>query len=135
MNLISIEKVSKSYSEKILLNEVSLGINDGDKIGVIGINGTGKSTLLKVIAGTETIDSRNIIRGNKVRIEYLTQNPYIDEEATVISQVFKGTSKELMLIRDYEDVLEKINDTMDGEFKELQDSKDLVDVYAEIAHH
>lgn len=109
MNLISIEKVSKSYSEKILLNEVSLGINDGDKIGVIGINGTGKSTLLKVIAGTETIDSGNIIRGNKVRIECLTQNPYIDEEATVISQVFKGTSKELMLIRDYEDVLEKIN--------------------------
>lgn len=109
MNLISIEKVNKSYSDKILLNDVSLGINEGEKIGIIGINGTGKSTLLKIVAGTETVDSGNIIKGNKVRIEFLTQNPNFDEEATVISQVFKGSSKELMLIRDYEEILEKVS--------------------------
>ncbi|MHC1682169.1 MAG: ABC-F family ATP-binding cassette domain-containing protein [Clostridiaceae bacterium] len=109
MNLISIEKVNKSYSDKILLNDVSLGINEGEKIGIIGINGTGKSTLLKIVAGTETVDSGNIIKGNKVRIEFLTQNPNFDEEATIISQVFKGSSKELMLIRDYEEILEKVS--------------------------
>lgn len=109
MNLISIEKISKSYSEKILLNEVSLGINDGDKIGIIGINGTGKSTLLKIIAGIETADSGTFIKGNKVRIEFLSQNPDFDEESTVISQVFKGNSRELMLIRNYEELLEKTN--------------------------
>lgn len=119
MNLISIEKVSKSYSEKVLLDEISLGINEGDKIGLIGINGTGKSTLLKIIAGSENYDSGNIIRGSKIRVEYLTQNPTFDEEASVISQVFKGSSKELKLIEEYEELLDKIDNHENNSNEEL----------------
>lgn len=110
MNLITLENISKSYSEKKLLNNISLGINEGDKIGVIGINGTGKSTFLKIIAGVEHEDSGSITKGNKIRIEYLSQNPEYDFQATVLEQVFKGTSKEMKLLRDYEDVLERVNE-------------------------
>ena len=76
MNLISLENISKHYSEKTLLDNISLGINEEEKIGLIGVNGTGKSTLLKVIAGVEEAESGTIIKANKVRIEYLPQNPY-----------------------------------------------------------
>lgn len=102
MNLISIENLSKSYSEKQLLNNISFGINEGDKIGVIGVNGTGKSTLLKIIAGVETPDEGRIIKGSSVRIEYLSQNPDFDPEATVLGQVFKGNSDVMRIIREYE---------------------------------
>ncbi len=61
MNILSAEGISKSYSEKILFNDISLGIGEGDKIGLIGVNGTGKSTLLKVIAGIETVDTGRIL--------------------------------------------------------------------------
>jgi ATP-binding cassette subfamily F protein uup len=109
MNLISIENISKSYSEKILLDKISLGINEGDKIGIIGINGTGKSTLLKVIAGVENIDEGKIIKGNKVTIEYLSQNPNFNPEDTVLEQVFRGNSPVMKLLRKYEYTLEKLN--------------------------
>lgn len=106
MNLISIENISKSYSEKQLLNNINLGINEGDKSGVIGINGTGKSTLLKIIAGVEAADKGRIIKGNSVRVEYLSQNPDFDPEATVIEQVFKGNSEIMRIIREYEKAIQ-----------------------------
>ncbi|MDV3425713.1 MAG: ABC-F family ATP-binding cassette domain-containing protein [Bacillota bacterium] len=109
MNLISIENLSKSYNDKVLFKDVSLGINEGDKIGLIGINGTGKSTLLKVIAGVKKEDSGNIIKGNSVRIEYLPQNPDFEEELTVLEQVFKGNNPTIMLLREYEDTLDSVN--------------------------
>lgn len=62
MNLLSVENLSKSYGEKLLLNNISFGINEGDKIGIIGINGTGKSTLLKIITGIESYETGNIIQ-------------------------------------------------------------------------
>jgi ATP-binding cassette subfamily F protein uup len=113
MNLLSAENITKSYSEKKLFNNINLGINDGDKIGVIGINGTGKSTLLKVIAGEEEVDEGRIIRTNALQIEYLSQNPYFDSEATVLEQVFNGNSPIMKLIREYEKELQK--DTGFGE--------------------
>ncbi|MGL5616936.1 MAG: ABC-F family ATP-binding cassette domain-containing protein, partial [Sarcina sp.] len=109
MNLITLENISKSFSEKVLIDNISLGINDGEKIGIIGVNGAGKSTFLKILAGVEDYDSGNIIKGNRVRIEYLSQNPDYDEEATVIEQVFKGNSEEMKVLGQYEEVLEKIN--------------------------
>ncbi|PRR78832.1 putative ABC transporter ATP-binding protein YjjK [Clostridium liquoris] len=108
MNLISVENLSKSYGEKTLLNNISFGIDEGDKIGIIGINGTGKSTLLKIIAGIENYDTGNIIRKNNMVIEYLPQNPFFDEEANVIQQVFKGTSPLMETIRDYEECLKEV---------------------------
>ena len=109
MNLITIENITKNYGDKAILDNVSIGINEGEKIGVIGINGTGKSTLLKIIAGLETEDSGKIIKGNKVRIEYLSQNPDYNFEASVLEQVFKGNSPEMKLLREYEEVLDKVN--------------------------
>ena len=113
MNLMTLENISKSYSEKTLLQNISLGINEGEKIGLIGVNGTGKSTLLKIIAGAEEAESGTITKANKVRVEYLPQNPEYDEEATVLEQVFKGTSAEMKLLGEYEEVLEKINTSYD----------------------
>lgn len=110
MNLLTIDNISKSYSEKILFNNLSLGINEGDKIGVIGINGTGKSTLLKIIAGVEVPDEGKLTIGNSVRIEYLSQNPDFDNEATVLEQVFNGSNAVMQVIRDYEKALQNSED-------------------------
>jgi len=107
MNLITIESITKSYSEKVLLNDISLGINEGDKIGIVGINGVGKSTLLKIIAGIEKPDSGRITRGNPVFVEYLSQSPYFDPEATVMEQVFRGDSPKIKLVREYETALQE----------------------------
>ncbi len=106
MNLLTVENISKSYSEKILMSNISLGINEGDKIGVIGINGTGKTTLLKIIAGIETSDEGKLIKAGRVNIEYLAQNPMFDDEATVLEQIFKGDSPIMKLLRDYEKALQ-----------------------------
>lgn len=106
MNLISIEGISKSYSEKQLFSNISLGINEGDKIGIIGINGTGKTTLLKLIAGLESSDEGRIIKGNSVTIEYLPQSPDFNPEAKVIEQVFKGNSPVLKFIGEYEEAVQ-----------------------------
>lgn len=105
MNLLSAENISKSYSEKPLLNNISLGINEGDKIGVIGINGTGKTTLLKIIAGVEEPDNGKIMKGSSLHIEYLSQNPYFDPEASVLQQTFRGNSSIMQLIRRYEEAI------------------------------
>lgn len=102
MNLLSIESISKSYSEKVLLKDISLGINEGDKIGIIGVNGVGKSTFLKIAAGAEQPDQGRILKGSTVAIEYLPQNPVFDPEATVLEQVFRGQSPLMKLIREYE---------------------------------
>ncbi|MFT4145730.1 MAG: ABC-F family ATP-binding cassette domain-containing protein [Mobilitalea sp.] len=87
MNLLTIENMSKSYTERMLFDQVSLGINEGEKIGVIGINGTGKSTLLKMIAGLEEPDSGTITRGKKVRIGYLSQTPAFEEGLSILQNV------------------------------------------------
>jgi ABC transport system ATP-binding/permease protein len=106
MNLLSAENISKSYSEKQLLNNINLGINEGDKIGLIGVNGTGKSTFLKILAGVEYADEGRVITGNSVKIEYLSQNPIYDSEVTVLQQIFKGDSPVMRLIREYEEALQ-----------------------------
>ncbi len=106
MNLISVENISKNYTEKQILNNISLGINDGDKIGIIGVNGTGKSTLLKIISGIEVPDEGRIIKGNSVKIEFLRQSPEFDLKATVLNQVFKGNSEVMELVREYQEAMQ-----------------------------
>ena len=90
MNLLNVEKMSKSYTEKVLFDQVTLGINEGDKIGVIGINGTGKSTLLKIIAGLEEPDEGSVIKGKSIKVEYLAQIPEFDENLTILENVVTG---------------------------------------------
>jgi len=90
--LLSAEKVYKGYSERQLLDGCSLAIGEGEKIGLIGINGTGKSTLLKVMAGIDPPDSGIVTRTGGVRVAYLPQNPLFDGETTVLQQVMKGVA-------------------------------------------
>lgn len=105
MNLLSIENITKTYGERILFQDLTFGIDEGDKIGVIGVNGTGKSTLLTIIAGLETAETGQIIKGNAVRVEYLPQNPEFSFSATVLEQVFKGYSPVMTVLRSYERAL------------------------------
>ncbi len=92
MILLNAEKIQKGYSDRQLLDGASLAINEGDKIGLIGVNGTGKSTLLKIIAGLDQPDSGTVTRAGGVRVAYLPQNPVFEPQATVLEQVMKGVA-------------------------------------------
>lgn len=102
MNLLSAERISKSYSEKSLFSQISLGINEGEKIGLVGVNGTGKTTLLKVLAGIEMPDEGRIVTVNGLQTEMLTQNPAFDSDAAVLEQVFQGMSRAAREMGEYE---------------------------------
>lgn len=90
MNILNVEKVSKTYGEKELFNNISLGINSGDKIGLIGVNGTGKSTLLKIIAGVEEPDEGQVVKGKGIELAYLAQTPLYYENEIVLEYVMRG---------------------------------------------
>ena len=87
MNILNVENVSKSYMSKPVLSGVSVGISDTDKIGVVGTNGTGKSTLLSIVAGVTTPDSGQVIVSNGLRISYLPQNPVFDMDKTLLENI------------------------------------------------
>ncbi|MHB8172226.1 MAG: ABC-F family ATP-binding cassette domain-containing protein [Thermincolia bacterium] len=134
MNLFSIENLTKSYGEKTLFNDLTFGIAEGEKIGLIGVNGTGKSTFLKIIAGVDFPDKGKVIKGNKVRIEYLAQDPDFDPHASVLEQVFKGTSPVMELLRDYESTLAKLNnapdeETLQSKFIKISQQMDALDAW------
>lgn len=90
MNLLTMEHISKSFTDRILLDNISFGINEGDRIGVIGVNGTGKSTLLKIIAGLEDTDSGTLTKTRELHISYLPQTPIFDETITILENVISG---------------------------------------------
>ncbi len=95
MNLLTVENMSKAYTDRQLFDNVDFSINEGDKIGVIGVNGTGKTTLLKIVSGIEEADSGNITKGNNVHIRYLPQNPVFNKEHTVLEAVLEGNVSEI----------------------------------------
>ena len=90
MNILNVENVSKTYMERAVLDDVSVGINDTDKIGVVGTNGTGKSTLLEIVAGVVSPDRGKVVQGNSLRISYLPQNPEFDLNKTRIKKKNKN---------------------------------------------
>ena len=101
MNILTVEKVTKSYTERKMLEEASFYLQEGEKVGVIGINGTGKSTLLKIMAGYEEPDGGTVVRANNLVIHYLPQDPEFDPEDDILTSVEKlaahhGTSSEQM---------------------------------------
>jgi ATP-binding cassette subfamily F protein uup len=108
MSLVTIEKLSKAFGNRQIFKELSFGIQAGDKIGVIGVNGTGKSTLLKIIAGWSSADSGAIIKANGARVAYLPQDPYFEKGTTVLKQVFAGNHPQMVLLRDYMETTEAL---------------------------
>ena len=92
MNLLTAENIEKSFTERKLLNGASFYLEEGEKVGIIGINGTGKSTLLKILAKIEEPDSGKVICANHVVMRYLPQNPVFLPEKTVLESVLEGGS-------------------------------------------
>ena len=87
MNILSLENITHSYTERKLFDNASFYLHEGEKVGIIGINGTGKSTLLKIMAGLEVPDSGNVIKASNLMIHYLPQNQKFNEDDTVIESV------------------------------------------------
>lgn len=100
--LLSAEHISKNYGTKQLLDDVTLYLNAGEKIGIIGVNGTGKSTLLKILSGTEEPDSGTLARDPNIQIAYSPQNPVMQEDATVLEQVFLHLPEDFRALKEYE---------------------------------
>ncbi len=100
--LLTAEKIYKSHGGRPILNGISLYLNEGDKIGVIGVNGIGKSTFLNILAQQEEPDEGTITRSAAVRVEYLRQNPEWDENLTLLEHVFKGTASNVRETKEYE---------------------------------
>ena len=94
MNLLTIEHLTKAYTERKLFDDTDFSIQEGDKIGIIGINGTGKSTLLKILAGQEEPDAGKVTKGNKVQIRFLTQQQTFPEHMTALEAVMEGNQNE-----------------------------------------
>ncbi|KQO18219.1 ABC-F family ATP-binding cassette domain-containing protein [Paenibacillus sp. Leaf72] len=108
MHLLSVEHITKSYGEKMLFEDVTFGLEDGDKIGIIGVNGTGKSTFLKVIAGLEPADAGNISIGNRVTIRMLSQDPVFALGETALEHVLGGDSPQQRAVREHVEALEAL---------------------------
>ncbi|MFC5467421.1 ABC-F family ATP-binding cassette domain-containing protein [Cohnella suwonensis] len=108
MHLLSVENISKSYSDKMLFENVTFGVETGEKIGIIGVNGTGKSTLLKVIAGIESPDVGQVSIGRSVVLRMLAQDPVFAPGETALEHVLGGNSPQLRVVREHADVLAEL---------------------------
>ena len=133
MNLLTVEGISKSFGDKKIFDDITFGIDEGDRIGLIGINGTGKSTLLKIVAGNESADSGQKKKKNGLRIGYLPQTPDFDPEDTVLGQVFNCDSPVINLIKEYEQAVREVELTGSEESQKalyaLNDKMDAADAW------
>ena len=111
MNLLSISGLAKLSRENYLFTDVTFGLNEGDKAALIGRNGTGKSTLLNTIAGVLEPDRGTVVINKEAGVSFLPQNPVYDKEDTIRDHVFKSDSPKLKIIRDYEDICLKLEDS------------------------
>lgn len=111
MNLLSISGLAKLSRENYLFTDVTFGLNEGDKAALIGRNGTGKSTLLNTIAGVLEPDRGTVVINKEAGVSFLPQNPVYDKEDTIRDHVFKSDSPKLKIIREYEDICLKLEDS------------------------
>ena len=128
MSVINVEHISKLYGDKLVLEDLSCSVDEGDKIGIIGINGTGKSTLLRIIAGEEEADEGNIIFSNGLTVGWLGQNPEFDEDSSILKYVCEGKkieedygyesdAKAMLTVLELEQFDEKIKNLSGGQKK------------------
>lgn len=108
MVLLTAENIRKSYGTRVIFDDISFSIHEGDKIGVVGVNGTGKSTLLKIVAGEAQADSGQIVAMNGMRMGYLPQSPVFRPGTTVLEQVFAGDHPVMALVRSYEETMKAL---------------------------
>jgi ABC transport system ATP-binding/permease protein len=102
MNILSVESISKQYGERPLFRDVSFGLNKADRVGIIGVNGSGKTSLLRIVAGVEPPDSGRVVVTSNAHVVYLPQSPPLDDQLSVIDAVFAGDSPTIQLLRSYE---------------------------------
>lgn len=105
MKILSIENLSKTYGEKQLFQDISFTISEKERVGLIGVNGTGKSSLLKIVAGVDLPDSGEIVMPKDYKIAYSSQTPSLNDELTVLDQVFEGDAPVLRVVKEYERAL------------------------------
>ncbi|MBD2691880.1 ABC-F family ATP-binding cassette domain-containing protein [Anabaena catenula] len=108
MSIITLQSVQKDFGIKEILKDASFSLDITDKVGLIGTNGSGKSTLLKMIAGLESIDSGQILVNSGSKIIYLPQQPDVDENRTVLEQIFADSGEHMALVREYEELSDKL---------------------------
>jgi ATP-binding cassette subfamily F protein uup len=108
MSIFTLQSVKKDFGIKEIVKDASFSLDANDKVGLIGVNGSGKSTLLKMIAGLEPIDGGELLVNAGMRIIYLPQQPEMDGEKTVLEQVFADSGEQMQLVRDYEELSEKL---------------------------
>ena len=108
MSLLTLRSIKKDFGIKELLRDANFTVEEGDKVGLIGTNGSGKSTLLKMIAGLESIDAGQRLVNPSARLIYLPQQPEIDENHTVLEQVFADSGEQMALVREYEELSDKL---------------------------
>ena len=121
MNLINIEHISKIYGEKVIFDDASFGVQQGDKIGIVGINGTGKSTLLKVVAGEEVPDEGQVVRQNGLKIAFVPQNPTFPEGMDIRSYALQDADAEVELAADGKIAVDKLQDVPAGYYDAIFD--------------
>ncbi|WP_458412926.1 ABC-F family ATP-binding cassette domain-containing protein [Schinkia sp. CFF1] len=105
MNILSVENLSKSFGDKTLFSNISFSVAEKQRIGIIGVNGTGKSTLLKILAGQEPADSGEMTKPKDYSIEYLDQNPEFEGSGTILDEIFYGDTPLIRLLKKYEETL------------------------------
>lgn len=133
MNLVNVRDLYKSYGDKTLFDHISWNINEGDKIGLLGINGTGKSTLLRIIVGQEHYEGGEVNVLNGIRVEYLSQNPSFSEESSILDQIFKSDTREIKILKEYEKTLydiDKGEKNLLGKLTKLQNEMDLNNLWS-----
>ncbi|WP_250124038.1 ABC-F family ATP-binding cassette domain-containing protein [Chroococcidiopsis sp. CCMEE 29] len=119
MTIFTLRSVKKDFGIKEILRDASFSLDEGDKVGLIGTNGSGKSTLLKIIAGLEPIDSGEVWVNSGAKIVYLPQQPELDENRTVLEQVFADSGEHMALVREYEELSNQLMARGQGDAEKL----------------
>ncbi|MFA5780924.1 MAG: ABC-F family ATP-binding cassette domain-containing protein [Bacteroidales bacterium] len=109
MNYLTVENLSKTYGEKLLFENITFGIDKGQKVALIARNGTGKTTLINIITGSEIPDNGAVIMRNDIRISHLPQNPFFHENLSVIDTILNSDNEFILAIKNYEAILDEIH--------------------------